>query len=48
MTKDLFVEYRLSRALVETEAFDLLVMGNPRAPAATAIPTTCSSATWSG
>ena len=32
MTKDLFVEYRLSRALVETEAFDLLVMGNPQGP----------------
>lgn len=32
MTKDLFVEYRLSRALVETKEYDLLVMGNPQGP----------------
>ncbi|MEW5783540.1 MAG: AAA family ATPase [Bacillota bacterium] len=32
MTKDLFIEYRLSRALVETKEFDLLVMGNPQGP----------------
>jgi CO dehydrogenase maturation factor len=32
MTKDIFVEYRLSRALVETDHFDLLVMGNPQGP----------------
>lgn len=32
MTKDIFVEYRLSRALVETKYYDLLVMGNPQGP----------------
>jgi len=32
MTKDIFVEYRLSRAMVEEDAFDLLVMGNPEGP----------------
>ncbi len=32
MTKDVFVEYRLSRAMVEEKAFDLLVMGNPEGP----------------
>jgi len=32
MTKDVFVEYRLSRAMVEEDAFDLLVMGNPEGP----------------
>lgn len=32
MTKDLFVEYRLSKALVETKNHDLLVMGNPQGP----------------
>lgn len=32
MTKDIFVEYRLSRALVETQNLDLLVMGNPQGP----------------
>lgn len=32
MTKDIFIEYRLSRALVEDKAFDLLVMGNPQGP----------------
>ena len=30
MTKDLFVEYMLQGALVETEDIDLLVMGNPQ------------------
>jgi CO dehydrogenase maturation factor len=32
MTKDLFVEYRLSMALVETSNFDLVTMGNPQGP----------------
>ncbi len=32
MTKDIFIEYRLSQALVEEKAFDLLVMGNPQGP----------------
>ena len=32
MTKDIFLEYHLSRALVETTHFDLLVMGNPQGP----------------
>jgi CO dehydrogenase maturation factor len=30
MTKDIFIEYRLSMALVEEKAFDLVVMGNPQ------------------
>ncbi len=32
MTKDIFIEYRLSQAMVEENAFDLLVMGNPQGP----------------
>lgn len=32
MTKDIFIEYRLSRAMVEEDAFDLVVMGNPQGP----------------
>lgn len=32
MTKDLFIEYRLNRSLVETKHYDLLVMGNPQGP----------------
>jgi CO dehydrogenase maturation factor len=32
MTKDIFVEYSLNKALVETTHFDLLVMGNPQGP----------------
>lgn len=32
MTKDIFIEYRLSRAMVEDKSFDLLVMGNPQGP----------------
>lgn len=32
MTKDIFIEYRLSMALVEEQAFDLVVMGNPQGP----------------
>lgn len=38
MTKDLFVEYRLNRALVETEHYDLLVMGNPQGPGCYCFP----------
>jgi CO dehydrogenase maturation factor len=30
MTKEVFIEYKLQDALVETDAFDLLVMGNPQ------------------
>ncbi len=32
MTKDIFIEYRLSQALIEEKAYDLLVMGNPQGP----------------
>ena len=32
MTKDIFIEYRLNRALAETKHYDLLVMGNPQGP----------------
>lgn len=32
MTKDIFIEYRISQAMVEDDAFDLLVMGNPEGP----------------
>jgi CO dehydrogenase maturation factor len=32
MTKDIFIESRLMQALVEEDAFDLLVMGNPQGP----------------
>lgn len=32
MTKDVFIEYRLSRAMVEEKHFDLVVMGNPQGP----------------
>ncbi|MDZ4132230.1 MAG: AAA family ATPase [Dethiobacteria bacterium] len=32
MTKDIFIEYRLSRAMVEDKSFDLVVMGNPQGP----------------
>lgn len=32
MAKEIFVEYRLARALVETKHYDLLVMGNPQGP----------------
>jgi len=46
MTKDIFVEYHLNRALVETTHFDLLVMGNPQGPGATVIPTTCFVVFW--
>lgn len=32
MTKDMFIEYRLAQAIVETERLDLLVMGRPQGP----------------
>jgi CO dehydrogenase maturation factor len=32
MTKDIFVQYELNRSLVETDHYDLLVMGNPQGP----------------
>ncbi len=32
MTKDIFIEYRINQAMVEEDAFDLLVMGNPQGP----------------
>ncbi len=32
MTKDIFIEYRLNRALADTKHYDLLVMGNPQGP----------------
>lgn len=32
MTKDKFIEYKLSQALVETKHVDLLVMGRPQGP----------------
>jgi len=32
MTKELFIEYKLNQALMETENVDLLVMGNPQGP----------------
>ena len=32
MSKDMFMQMRLSQALVETEQIDLLVMGNPQGP----------------
>ena len=30
MTKEMFIEYKLQHALVETKRYDLLVMGNPQ------------------
>ena len=32
MTKDVFIEYRLNMAMVEEDAYDLIVMGNPEGP----------------
>lgn len=32
MTKEMFVEYRLHTTLVESDRFDLVVMGNPQGP----------------
>ena len=38
MTKDVFVEYRISQAIVETDQLDLLVMGNPQGPGCYCFP----------
>lgn len=38
MTKDMYIEYGLSRALVETNHYDLLVMGNPQGPGCYCFP----------
>lgn len=38
MTKDMFIEYGLSRSLVETDHYDLLVMGNPQGPGCYCFP----------
>lgn len=32
MSKDMFIEYKLAQALIETEKLDLLVMGRPQGP----------------
>ena len=32
MTKDIYMEFKVQEALVESEALDLLVMGNPQGP----------------
>lgn len=32
MSKDMFIEYKLQQALIETKDVDLLVMGNPQGP----------------
>ncbi|GAW91838.1 AAA family ATPase [Calderihabitans maritimus] len=32
MTKDMFIEYKLSQSIIETEHVDLLVMGGPQGP----------------
>lgn len=32
MSKDIFVQYQLAQAMVETKAFDLLTMGRPQGP----------------
>ena len=47
MTKDIFMEMRISQAMVETDQIDLLVMETPRVPVVTVIPTTCCGSTWS-
>ena len=38
MTKDMFVEYRIGASMVETDAYDLLVMGNPQGPGCYCFP----------
>lgn len=38
MTKDIYIEYRMNQALVETESLDLLVMGNPQGPGCYCFP----------
>ncbi len=32
MTKDMFIDFKMSHAIVETDKVDLLVMGNPQGP----------------
>ncbi len=38
MTKDMFIEYRVSQAMVETDDMDLMVMGNPQGPGCYCFP----------
>ncbi len=38
MTKDMFIEYGLSRSMIETNNYDLLVMGNPQGPGCYCFP----------
>ncbi len=38
MTKDMFVEYKLGSSMVETENYDLVVMGNPQGPGCYCFP----------
>ena len=38
MTKDIFVEYSLHNALVESDSYDLVVMGNPQGPGCYCFP----------
>ncbi|NLZ27885.1 MAG: AAA family ATPase [Firmicutes bacterium] len=38
MTKDMYVQYGISRAIVEMDAYDLLVMGNPQGPGCYCFP----------
>ncbi|HHX87967.1 MAG TPA: AAA family ATPase [Firmicutes bacterium] len=38
MTRDMFIKYQLNRAMVETERYDLLVMGNPLGPGCYCFP----------
>ncbi len=38
MTKDMFVQYGISRSILETDAYDLLVMGNPQGPGCYCFP----------
>ena len=38
MTKDMFVEYRIGSSMVETDNYDLLVMGNPQGPGCYCFP----------
>ena len=38
MTKDIFVEYSLHNALIESDSYDLVVMGNPQGPGCYCFP----------
>ncbi len=38
MTKDMFVEYRIHTAIVESKHYDLIVMGNPQGPGCYCFP----------